>query len=74
MINLTEQLKTFIEEAKNYKGRRGNTDKLHLSDEMVGLPINEPIPNPVPVPTAFLLFGSALLGLTGRRRRENADV
>ena len=43
--------------------------RLHLSDEMVGLPITQP-PNPVPVPAAFWLFGSALVGLAGIKRKK----
>lgn len=39
--------------------------ELHLSDEARGLP-------PVPVPAAFWLFGSGLLGLVGIARRKKA--
>ena len=44
-----------------------STLRLHLSDEMVGLPITQ-----VPVPAAAWLFASALLGLTAIRKR--ADI
>jgi len=43
-----------------------STLRLHLSDEMVGLPITQ-----VPVPAAAWLFASALLGLTAIRKRAN---
>ena len=43
--------------------------QLHLSDEAVGLP---PIDIPeVPVPAAFWLFGTALIGFIGMSRRTN---
>jgi hypothetical protein len=46
----------------------GITDmQLHLSDEARGLP---DIP-PVPVPAAFWLFGTALIGFIGMSRRTN---
>ena len=41
--------------------------QLHLSDEAVGLP---DIP-PVPVPAAFWLFGTALIGFIGMSRRTS---
>jgi len=42
--------------------------RLHLSDEMVGLPITQP-PIATPVPAAFWLFGTAMAGLFGARRK-----
>jgi hypothetical protein len=44
--------------------------ELHLSDEAVGLIPPEIIPPEVPVPAAFWLFGSGLLGLVGMARRK----
>ncbi len=43
--------------------------QLHLSDEARGLP---PI-SEVPVPAAFWLFGSALIGFIGMSRRTNVS-
>lgn len=45
-----------------------STLRLHLSDEMVGLPITQ-----VPVPPAAWLFSSALLGLTIVRKSHRAQ-
>ena len=43
--------------------------RLHLSDEMVGLPITQ-----VPVPPAAWLFASALLGLTVARKGQRFEL
>ncbi len=42
--------------------------QLHLSDEAHGIPTDMPA---VPVPAAFWLFGTALIGFIGYSRRTN---
>ena len=45
--------------------------QLHLSDEAHGIPRDLPDMSEVPVPAAFWLFGTALIGFIGYSRRTN---